>query len=68
MDDMEELILKCSRCQFFSKVARKPTTYLNTIEVVLPFDKWGMDLLGPFPPAKGLRKFVIVALIISLSI
>ena len=28
---------------------------------MLPFGKWGLDLLGPFPPAKGQRKFIIVA-------
>lgn len=26
-----------------------------------PFDKWGLDLLGAFPPAKGQRKFIVVA-------
>ncbi|CAO2827327.1 unnamed protein product [Amaranthus hypochondriacus] len=32
------------------------------MQSVLPFDKWGIDLLGPFPPAKGQRKFIIVAI------
>ena len=60
--DAESLILRCSKCQLFSKVAKKPTSYLTSIQSVLPFDKWRMDLLGPFPSAKGQRKFVIVAI------
>ena len=28
----------------------------------MPFDKWGMDLLGPFRLAKGQRKFVIIVI------
>jgi hypothetical protein len=48
--DAETLILRCSKRKFFSKVPKKPIRYLTTIHSVLPFDKWGMDLLGPLPP------------------
>ncbi|XP_057530029.1 uncharacterized protein LOC130808593 [Amaranthus tricolor] len=58
----EELILRCPECQYHSKIGRKPSNYLTVLQAVLPFDKWGMDLLGPFPPAKGQRKFIIVAI------
>nr|KYP59574.1 Retrotransposable element Tf2 [Cajanus cajan] len=27
-----------------------------------PFSQWGMDILGPFPPAKGQLKFLLVAI------
>lgn len=60
--DVEILILRCSKFQFFPKVAKSPTSYLTTIQSMLPFDKWGMDHLGLFPPAKGQRKIVIVAI------
>ena len=60
--DAETLILRCSKCQLFSKVAKKPTSYLTTMQSMLSFDKWGMDLLGLFPPAKRQRKFIIVAI------
>ncbi|XP_057537987.1 uncharacterized protein LOC130815514 [Amaranthus tricolor] len=60
--DAEELILRCPECQYHSKIGRKPSNYLTVLQAVLPFDKWGMDLLGPFPPAKGQRKFIIVAI------
>nr|KYP70755.1 Pol polyprotein [Cajanus cajan] len=29
---------------------------------VWPFSQWGMDILGPFPPAKGQLKFLLVAI------
>lgn len=42
--------------------SQAPTTPLTTIQAVLSFDKWGMDLLRPFLPASGERKFLIVAI------
>ena len=54
-NDAETLILRCSKCQFFSKVAIKPTSYLTTIQSMLSFDEWGTDLLGPFPQ-QGVRE------------
>ena len=61
-NDAETLIKRCPECQYHSKIGRKPSNYLTAMQVVLPFDKWGMDLLGPFPPAKGKKKFIIVAI------
>ncbi|XP_057517925.1 uncharacterized protein LOC130798845 [Amaranthus tricolor] len=58
----ESLIKRCPECQYHSKIGRKPSNYLTAMQAVLPFDKWGMDLLGPFPPSKGQRKFIIVAI------
>ena len=43
------------------EVLRKPSNYLSTIQAFLPFKKYGLDLLGAFPPAKGQMKFIIVA-------
>ena len=60
--DSEALIKRCPKCQYHSKIGRKPSNYLSAIQAVLPFDKWGIDLLGPFPPAKGQRKFIIVVI------
>ncbi|XP_057518454.1 uncharacterized protein LOC130799372 [Amaranthus tricolor] len=60
--DAETLIRRCPQCQYHSKIGRKPSNYLSPMQAVLPFDKWGIDLLGPFPPVKGQRKFIIVAI------
>ena len=57
----ESLVQSCQKCKVFTEVPRKPSKYISIIHVVLSFDKWGLDLLGPFPPAKGQRKFIIVA-------
>ncbi|XP_057545948.1 uncharacterized protein LOC130824941 [Amaranthus tricolor] len=61
-EDAETLVKRCPKCQYHSKIERKPSNYLSAMQAVLPFDKWGIDLLGPFPRAKGQRKFIIVAI------
>ncbi|KAK3006537.1 hypothetical protein RJ639_015910 [Escallonia herrerae] len=35
---------------------------LTTLNSPIPFAMWGMDILGPFPPASTQQKFVIVAI------
>ena len=61
-EDAESLVQSYQKGQFFAEIPRKPSSYLSTIPDVLPFEKWGLDLLGSFLPAKGQRKFIIVAL------
>ncbi|KAL2253185.1 UNVERIFIED_CONTAM: Gag-Pol polyprotein [Sesamum indicum] len=34
---------------------------MTPVLVTCPFDQWGIDILGPFPPARAQKKFVIVA-------
>lgn len=59
--DATELVKKCHKCQVHAPLHQKPANYLNPILSPLPFAKWGMDILGPFPQASGQRKFVLVA-------
>lgn len=59
--DAITIVQKCKQCQFDSDIPRRPAQDLTAILPTLPFDRWGMDLLGPFPPASGQRKFLIVA-------
>lgn len=35
---------------------------LTTIQAPLLFDVWGMDLLGPFAPGLGQRRFLLVVI------
>ncbi|GKB61791.1 reverse transcriptase domain-containing protein [Tanacetum coccineum] len=35
---------------------------MTSIKALWPFYQWGMDILGPLPPARGGAKFVIVAI------
>ena len=56
------MVKRCPECQYHSKIGRRPSNYLSVMQAVLLFDKWGMDLPGPFLPAKGQRKFIIVTI------
>ena len=35
--------------------------HLNPVNSPWPFAQWGLDILGPFPQATGIRRFVLVA-------
>ncbi|KAK3028730.1 hypothetical protein RJ639_037753 [Escallonia herrerae] len=35
---------------------------LSSLSSPIPFAMWGMDIMGPFPPATAQRRFVIVAI------
>ncbi|XP_048489920.1 uncharacterized protein LOC104899029 [Beta vulgaris subsp. vulgaris] len=51
---------KCDSCQRHDNVYQKSSNYLTPVLFPLPFAKWGMDILGPFPIAAGQKKFIIV--------
>ena len=59
--DAQHLVKRCRKCQIFGNLCQKSANDLTPIVSPLPFAKWGMDILGPFPPASGQRKFVLVA-------
>ncbi|XP_016193067.1 uncharacterized protein LOC107633999 [Arachis ipaensis] len=48
----------CDNCQKHATLSKTPAEELHTIEVSWPFDRWGLDILGPFPkvPGQGLKK------------
>ncbi|XP_077230164.1 uncharacterized protein LOC143863370 [Tasmannia lanceolata] len=60
--DALDLVKKCERCQKFSPTIHQPVVSMASIISPLPFVVWGMDILGPFPPASGRREFVVVAI------
>ncbi|KAJ3688389.1 hypothetical protein LUZ61_017553 [Rhynchospora tenuis] len=59
--DAEDLVRRCAQCQFHARIDHKPPNKLKPITSPWPFDIWGMDILGPFPQAKGNLKFIVVA-------
>ncbi|KAJ3709237.1 hypothetical protein LUZ61_012942 [Rhynchospora tenuis] len=59
--DAEDLVRRCAQCQFHARIDHKPPNRLKPITSPWPFDIWGMDILGPFPHAKGNLKFIVVA-------
>lgn len=59
--DAAELVRACDACQRFTRKSNSPPEYLHSITSPWPFSKWGVDIVGPMPPGKGNRKFVVVA-------
>ncbi|KAI3465522.1 hypothetical protein Pfo_022185 [Paulownia fortunei] len=61
-NDARELVMRCRACQEHANIQHRPATPLHPIESPYPFVQWGMDIVGPFPPATGQRKFLIVTM------
>jgi hypothetical protein len=40
---------------------KKPSSLTQLIQPTRPLQRWGLDLLGPIPPAQGNLKYVVVA-------
>jgi len=59
--DAKEFTKKCPECQKFSPVASLPSKELHSILPFWPFTTWAMDILDPFPQAKGQVKIMAVA-------
>nr|KYP72708.1 Gypsy retrotransposon integrase-like protein 1 [Cajanus cajan] len=55
-------VQRCKECQQFSNTRRQLPEVLHQMTSPWPFAQWGMDILGPFPPAKGQLKFLLVAI------
>ena len=51
--DITDLVRKCKICQENAKISRLPSEPLTTIRSPLPFQQWGLDILGPLPIGKG---------------
>ncbi|RDX92743.1 rnhA, partial [Mucuna pruriens] len=45
----------------FAEISTTPLEQLHSITSPWPYDKWGVAILGPFPPAPGQVKYLIVA-------
>jgi hypothetical protein len=59
--DATEYVRKCQNFQEHSPLTRIPAKDLHNISTPWPFHTWGLDLLGPFTPAAGQLKHLIVA-------
>ncbi|XP_031096938.1 uncharacterized protein LOC116001189 [Ipomoea triloba] len=60
--DCEQYVRRCATCQEFHRLPGRPATYYQPISEVIPFARWGVDLIGAFPMAVGRKKYVIVAI------
>nr|KYP63475.1 Transposon Ty3-I Gag-Pol polyprotein [Cajanus cajan] len=59
--DCMKFTQQCKPCQLHGPLTNLPAEELHFITAPWPFLVWGMDILGPFPLAKGQVKFLIVA-------
>ena len=55
------MVKKCKECQMHANLPHLAASSLTTIQAPMSFDIWEMHLLGPFPPASGQRRFLLVA-------
>ena len=58
--DATELVKKCKIYQEHVKISHLPSVSLTSITSPWPFQKWGLDILGPLPIGKGQCKFIII--------
>jgi hypothetical protein len=59
--DAAELVQKCEGCQKCARDQKQPSSLTQLIQPTWPLQRWGLDLLGPLPPAQGNLKYVVVA-------
>jgi hypothetical protein len=59
--DAADLVQKCENCQTCARDQKQPSSLTQLIQPTWPLQRWGLDLLGPLPPAQGNLKYVVVA-------
>jgi hypothetical protein len=59
--DAADLVQKCENCQKCTRDQKQPSSLTQLIQSTWPLQRWGLDLLGPLPPAQGKLKYVVVA-------
>jgi hypothetical protein len=56
-----DLVQKCENFQKCARDQKQPLSLTQLIQPTWPLQRWGLDLLGPLPPAQGNLKYVVVA-------
>jgi ribonuclease HI len=59
--DATDLVQKCENCQKCAREQKQPSSLTQLIQPTWPLQRWGLDLLGPLPPAQGNLRYVVVA-------
>ncbi|KAL5574153.1 hypothetical protein UlMin_023750 [Ulmus minor] len=60
--DSLAFVQKCDKCQRFSTIPHQPPEELTPVSSPWPFTKWGIDLIGLLPTARGQLKYAVVAI------
>jgi ribonuclease HI len=58
--DAADLVQKCENCQKCARDQKQPSSLTQLIQPTWPLQRWGLDLLGPLPPAQGNLRYVVV--------
>jgi hypothetical protein len=53
--DAADLVQKCENCQRCARDQKQPSSLTQLIQPTWPLQMWGLDLLGPLPPARKLE-------------
>ena len=63
MKDAVEYCRKCGLCQRIGKSTEKDRMSFQPVLPLEPFQKWGLDFMGPFKPAAARtgNRYIIVA-------
>jgi hypothetical protein len=59
--DVADLVKKCENCQKCARDQKQPSSLTQLIQPTWPLQRWGLDLLGPLPPAQENLKYIVVA-------
>jgi ribonuclease HI len=59
--DATGLVQKCENCQRCAKDQKQPSSLTQLIQPSWSLQRWGLDLLGPLPPAQGNLIYVVMA-------
>ncbi|KAL0444443.1 UNVERIFIED_CONTAM: hypothetical protein Slati_2167000 [Sesamum latifolium] len=59
--DSMQLVKICAQCQIHGNLHHTSGVKIELAKPTWPFDHWGIDLVGPFPPSQGQKKFLVVA-------
>nr|XP_009798091.1 PREDICTED: uncharacterized protein LOC104244375 [Nicotiana sylvestris] len=59
-EDAENFMAKWDKCQRYGNNMHRPAELLHSVIAPWPFMKWGMDIMGLLPLAKGNARFLLV--------
>ncbi|KAL0444301.1 UNVERIFIED_CONTAM: hypothetical protein Slati_2152800 [Sesamum latifolium] len=59
--DATDFAKRCESCQRFATLIHCPATSMEPVQIACPFEQWGINILGSFPPATAQKKFIIMA-------
>jgi len=58
--DARKFIISCDECQRVGNISRRNEMPMNYSLAIEPFDCWGFDFMGPFPPSEGYTHILVV--------